>query len=275
MSPTTSPVHPRLEWRNNKGEVKVLGLYHHELSGSFYTWRGAAWMVGAALIFSLVAYLLLTDKEISLLDQGEMLFTLAEVVVALGIVMSAANASSVISSEMESGTFESLLLTPISHRQIALQKLFSIVTVWLFLYLISIPYLVVVASGTNLAWAAVLYVGLYGTLMVTGVSLISVGISARVRSSKNSIMATLMIVLILLAPSLFFASSLKKTDFGIALENINPVSHTINSLDSVLVDNEQSVSQQLSQILSIVAFTLLCLVFFLFCTRRFEIRGEV
>ena len=42
-----------------------------------------------------------------------------------------------------------------------------------------------------------------------------------------------MIVLILLAPSLFFfGSSLKKTDFGIILENVNPASHAINSLDS-------------------------------------------
>lgn len=252
----------------------MLELYHHELSGSFYSWRGSAWIVGAALIFSLVAYLLLTDKELSLLDQGEMLFTLAEVIVALGIVMSAANASATISSEMESGTFESLLLTPISHRQIALQKLFSIITLWVFLYLISIPYLVVVASGTNLAWAAVLYVGFYGTLMVTGVSLISIGLSARLRSSKNSIMTTLMIVLILLAPSLFFASSLKKTDFGITLESINPMSNAVNSLDSLLVDNEQSISQQIIHIWPILVFTSICLVFFMYFTRRFEVRGE-
>ena len=176
----------------------MLELYRHELSGSFYSWRGAAWLVGASLIFSLVAYLLLTDKELSLLDQGKMLFTLAEVIVALGIIMSAANASSTISSEMESGTFESLLLVPISHRQIALQKLFSIITIWIFLYMVSIPYLIVVASGTTLAWAAILYTGVYGTLLVTGISLISIGISAKLKSSKNSIMTILMIVLSLI-----------------------------------------------------------------------------
>src|SRR5436309_15145919 len=117
-------------------------LYRHEITGSFYSWRASAWIIVAALIFSLVAYLLLTDKELSLLDQGEMLFTLAEVILALAIIMSAVSASSTISTEIESGTFESLLLTPVTHRQIAIQKMLSIITIWGILYLVSIPYLI-------------------------------------------------------------------------------------------------------------------------------------
>jgi ABC-2 type transport system permease protein len=248
-------------------------LYRHEISGSFYSWRGSAWIIAASLIFSLVAYLLLTDKELSLLDQGEMLFTLGEVIIALGIAMSAVSASSAISSEIESGTLESLLLTPISHSQIAMQKMFSIVTIWAILYLVSIPYLIVVASGTNLALSAVLYVGLYGTLLVTAISMISIVISWRLKSSKNSIMTTLMIVLILLAPSLFFGTSLKKTDFGLALENINPVSHAMNSMDSVLVDNEQTLLQQISHIWPVIAFIFICTLIFVMFTRKFEVKS--
>ncbi len=248
-------------------------LYQQEISGSFYSWRGSVWIIAASLIFSLVAYLLLTDKELSLLDQGEMLFTLGEVIIALGIAMSAVSASSSISSEIESGTFESLLLTPITHRQIATQKMLSIVTVWAILYLVSIPYLIVVASGTNLALSALLYVGLYGTLLVTAISMISIVISWRLKSSKNSIMTTLMIVLILLAPSLFFGTALKKTDFGLALENINPVSHAMNSLDSVLVDNEQTLLQQISHIWPIIAFTVICTFIFIVFTQKFEVKS--
>ncbi|HEX9317971.1 MAG TPA: ABC transporter permease subunit [Nitrososphaeraceae archaeon] len=248
-------------------------LYRHEISGSFYSWRGSVWIIAAALIFSLVAYLLLTDKELSLLDQGEMLFTLAEVIFALAIIMSAVSASSTISTEIESGTFESLLLTPVTHRQIATQEMLSIITIWGILYLVSIPYLITVANGTNLAVSAVLYVGLYGTMLVTGISMISIAISWRLKSSKNSIMTTLMIVLILLSPSLFFGTSLKKTDFGLALENINPFSHAVNSLDSVLVDNEQLLSQQISHIWPTIAFTVICALIFIFSTNRFEVKN--
>lgn len=101
----------------------------------------SAWIIAAALIFSLVAYLLLTDKELSLLDQGEMLFTLSEVILALAIIMSAVSASSTTSTEIESGTFESLLLTLVTHRQIAVQETLSNICLWGILYLVSIPYI--------------------------------------------------------------------------------------------------------------------------------------
>src|SRR2546428_7232473 len=127
-------------------------VFRREFSGNFYSWRGGLWLVIAAIIFSAVAYLLLTDKELSLLDQGESLYLLGEIVVALGLIMSAASASSLISGEMESGTFESVLLTPIPHIRIGAEKLLSVVLVWLLMYAVSIPYLIVIASGTNLAW---------------------------------------------------------------------------------------------------------------------------
>jgi ABC-2 type transport system permease protein len=187
--------------------------------------------------------------------------------------MSSVSGSSSISSEIESGTFESLLLTPIKNRQIAVQKMLSIVTIWIILYLVSIPYLIVIASGTNLALPSILYVGLYGTLLVTGIAMISISISWKLRSSKNSLMTTLMIVLVLLAPSVFFGSSLGKTDFGLALENINPVSHAINSLDSVVVDNEQLLLQQISHVWPIIVFTLVCTIVFVLCTRQFEVKS--
>jgi ABC-type polysaccharide/polyol phosphate export permease len=81
-----------------------------------------------------------------------------------------------------------------------------------------------------------------------------------------------MIVLLLSAPSLFFATSLRKTDFGIMLENINPFSHTINSLDSVLVDNQQAVYEQLTHIWPVLVFTIICSIIFLTITRKFEVK---
>ena len=190
-------------------------IYKHEIYGNFYSWRGGLWIIVASLIFSLVAYLLLTDKELSLLDQGEMLYTLGQIIIALGIVMAAITASSSISGEIESGTFENILLVPIKFRTIAIEKVFSVITMWGILYLVSIPYLIVLSNGTYFVIPSVFYVGIFGTILVTGISLLSISLSIFLTSSKNNIMTAIMIVLILLAPSLFFGSSLKKTDFGI------------------------------------------------------------
>ena len=82
-----------------------------------------------------------------------------------------------------------------------------------------------------------------------------------------------MVTLILLTPSIFFATSLKKSDFGIALENVNPASHAINSIDSVVVDNEQMLLQQINHIWPIIVFTVLCGLLFVILTKRFEIKG--
>ncbi len=251
----------------------MLEFFRREVYGNFYSWRGAAWLVAVSLIFSLVAYLLMTDKELSLLQQGEMIYILGQVIVALGIVMAAASASSAISGEMEAGTMESILLTPITHRQIAMQKLLSVLSIWAIFYLISIPYLVVVSSGTNLTLSAVFYVGLFGTILVAAISSFSIAVSAKLKSSKSSIMMTLMIVITLLAPTMFFSTLFRNTSFGIALDNINPVSHAINSLDSVLVDNQQNISEQLQHIGPVIAFLIACMLLFILYTKRFEVKG--
>jgi ABC-2 type transport system permease protein len=231
-------------------------IFHREFKSSLYSLREWAWLVAAAIAFSILAYLLLTDKEMSLLDQGESLFLLTQIIISLGLVMSAASASYSISGERETGTLESLLLAPIGHRQIVAEKLLHVLTIWILMFLVSIPYLIVIASGTNLAVPAIFYVGIYGTLLVIAVSSIGIILSIKL-DSKGSIMTALMIVLILLAPSLFFATSLKNTDFGAALESINPVSHAINSLDSVIVDNETAVGMQLTHLFPVIIFSLL------------------
>ena len=103
-----------------------------------------------------------------------MLYTLGQIIIALGIVIAAITASSSISGEIESGTFENILLVPIKFRTIAIEKVFSVITMWGILYLVCIPYLVVLSNGTNFAIPSVFYVGIFGTILVTGISLLSI-----------------------------------------------------------------------------------------------------
>jgi ABC-type transport system involved in multi-copper enzyme maturation permease subunit len=249
-------------------------MFRQEFAGNFYSWRGQIGLLIASVTFSIVSYLLLTDKELSLLDQREALFLVAEVVLSLGIFMCSAIASLTISGEIEAGTLRHLLLTPVSHFRVGFEKLLFAVSLWLMIYLISIPYLVVIAAGTGLELSAVTYVGLYGTLLTAAVSSISIATSTQF-TSKGSIMTAVVLALSLLSPSLFFSTALLKSDFGTLIENIDPFSHAINSLDSVLVDNQQSLSEQFLHIWPVVLFILVSVVLLALSTRRLEVKGSV
>jgi len=240
-------------------------IFTREIKGTFYSWKGAAWIVACSVVFSCVSYLLLTDKELSLLDQGEMLFMLTEVIIVLGLILSTVTASTILSGEREAGTLETLLLTPVSPLRIAAEKVFSVFALWLILFTVSLPYIIVVASGTGLTAPAIFYTGLYGSVLVLGISLVSVTISA-IANSKTSLLSSLTLVLVLLAPALFFATSLKNNSFGIAIERINPVSQAFNSLDNVLVDNTTAFIHQISYLPALIVFLIVCAgIFFRYC----------
>jgi ABC-2 type transport system permease protein len=85
-----------------------------ESKESLYAVRGSVWAVLSAIVLSLMSYLLLTDKELSLLDQSEMLYIVASLAVGLGLLVSGILARDSVAGERERTTLESLLLTPIA-----------------------------------------------------------------------------------------------------------------------------------------------------------------
>ncbi|MDX6379005.1 MAG: type transport system permease protein [Rubrobacteraceae bacterium] len=72
--------------------------------------RGSVWAVLSAIVLSLMSYLLLTDKELSLLDQSEMLYIVASLAVGLGLLVSGILAGDSVAGERERTMLESLLL---------------------------------------------------------------------------------------------------------------------------------------------------------------------
>jgi len=52
-----------------------------ELRGELYTWKSMLWLVIVSLLFSFTCYLLLTNKELSLLDQTELMLLLSKIII--------------------------------------------------------------------------------------------------------------------------------------------------------------------------------------------------
>jgi len=68
----------------------------------------------SSLLFSVTCYVLLTNKELSLLDQTELLWLLGKVIIGVALLVVTVDASSIITAEFERETAESLFLSPVS-----------------------------------------------------------------------------------------------------------------------------------------------------------------
>src|SRR3984893_458219 len=110
-------------------------IWLKEIKGELYTWKGMVWFLISAILFSFTSYLLLTNKELSLLDQTELLWLLGKVIIGVGLLVAVIDSSSIITSEFEKETAESIFLTPMKMKDFLLGKLLTVFTLWFFIFL--------------------------------------------------------------------------------------------------------------------------------------------
>jgi ABC-type transport system involved in multi-copper enzyme maturation permease subunit len=208
-----------------------------EIKSELLTPRGYLWYIFASVILSILTYLFLTNIELSLLDQSTMVFFLMEAVLSLGVLHSIIYGGDSFAGEIERGTMEVLLLTPIGKTSIALGKFAVSVINWFILFLISIPYILVVGkNGQNIS-AAITYLFILGTLIIMIFTSFNIILSIKLKSVKNAVLVGLL-VFFLLGIAIILPPSLKHSSFIRYLDLINPVAAAVNSFDSIVIDNE-------------------------------------
>ena len=249
-------------------------IWLKEIRTQLYTWKGTLWFFIAAMLFSFTSYMLLTDKELSLLDQTEMLWLLGKIIISVGLLIVTIDVSSVLSSEFENDTAESLFLAPVSLQGLILGKLLSSITLWLLLFVIAIPYILVTSAGSNLAGAFIFYIFLLGSIGALGFCLLILSVSLLFRSTKNTLTTSLIILLALAAPALF-ATTIKNNIPAAIFSQINPVDNIFASLDNVLVDYQTSLAQNWQFILPLVIFCIIMLGLLILSARQFARKGMV
>ncbi len=116
-------------------------IWKKEIRGELYTWKSLLWLLISSLLFSVTCYLLLTNKELSLLDQTELLWLLGKVIIGVALLIVIVDASSIITIEFEKETAESLFISPVSLTDFILGKLLAVLTLWLAIFVVSIPYI--------------------------------------------------------------------------------------------------------------------------------------
>ncbi|MEU8300482.1 ABC transporter permease subunit [Micromonospora sp. NPDC048909] len=210
--------------------------------------RGPGLVFAFSLVLSVMTYLAGTSQVLNFLEQREAVNLTLQVAVAVGVLVTLVVSADAISGERERGTLESLLLAPISRRAIIVGKMAAALSLWLAAFVVSVPYLWVLARGVSIVGRALLLGLLVGTLLAVALAALGLLISAVSSSNKVSLAASLFLLFALFAPTQLPGGA-PKGWFGEVLVRLNPVDAALHYLTAVLV-NGHAWTRDLSYLVS-------------------------
>lgn len=213
-----------------------------ERSALLQNQRGLAWLLAYAGILSAFALLLISNQELSLLDNAQVVYMMAGTVTAAGALIAVIMGSDAYAGERERGTLVPLLTAPISTGDLLMGKAIGLASAWGVMYLLSLPYLWAVGAGGQNLGQAIFYLGLFGTPVVLGFGYLAMALSARSGSVMSSLLTSL-IVLLFSASPLLIGPGLRNSAIGKALDAVNPFSGALNTYDAVIIDSDPFLSQ--------------------------------
>ena len=218
--------------------------------------RGLAWLLAMAVTLSVFALLLVSNTELSLLDNAQVVYDIVGIVGALGALLAIVVGIDATGGERERGSLVPLLLVPASREAI---QLGGIAVAWAVMYGLALPYIWAVGStGQNMMQTAIILAFL-GTPAVLGFGFLGILLGARLASARSGLLAGL-IVLLLSASPLLLGASLRQSAIGRAFDAVNPFSALVNAADAVIIDS-QTIAAQWDHIL--VAYLWLALTLWL------------
>ncbi len=189
--------------------IKQLGwlaIAIEEMRRAWLGWRAGSLFLAFTLFLSGFILLLAANPETNVLSQQTMIAQTIQLSVIAGIGVVLLLGSSAISGERDHSTIETLLLVPIPRQDIIIGKLLAVLSLWLGMMLLAIPYVVLVARGTDVLMASVLTLVIPGTLLVALVAGIAVLISCFSPTNLVSFSVALVVMLFLAGPLLLPAA---------------------------------------------------------------------
>jgi len=93
--------------------------------------RGLLLCLGFSALLSTIAYLVATNTDLNFLERREAVSLTLQVATAVGGLLALLAAADAISGERERGTLETVLLTPVSRREIVVGKLVASISLWI------------------------------------------------------------------------------------------------------------------------------------------------
>ncbi|MGA9176116.1 MAG: ABC transporter permease subunit [Desulfobacterales bacterium] len=231
--------------------------------------RGAALYLAGCGVLSVFSLLLVSNTELSLLDNAQAVYMMSAIIIALALLIAVIRGSDGFAGERERETLELLLITPVSPAEVAIAKLMGLIFSWFVVFVLSIPYLWAVGStGQNLI-PALEYLFISGTLLVVIFGGFSLALSARMKTFKGALSIGLTAFLLSGSPILL-GPSLRQSTVGRFIDLINPFANALNMLDSVVVDS-LGVLFQIIPLAILIFYTIAAIWVLSMTTRRVEL----
>jgi ABC-type transport system involved in multi-copper enzyme maturation, permease component len=123
--------------------------------------RGLLWLLAFSGLLSAFSLLLVSNTELSLLDNAQVVYMMSGTILAAGALLAAILGSDAYAGERERGTLVPLLCAPIAPNALLAGKAMGLLAAWGVMFGVATPYLWAVgASGQNLG-AAVFYLAFF------------------------------------------------------------------------------------------------------------------
>jgi ABC-2 type transport system permease protein len=196
--------------------------------------RGPILLFFFSVLLSAITYLASINQAMNFLERREAVNLLLQFAVAVGVLVTLIVSADGVSGERERGTLESLLVTPASRRGIIAGKLVAALSVWFAAFIVSIPYVWVLARGVGILTRALILGLIVGTIVALGLASVGLLISAACNSNKTSLAASFLVLLILFAPTQL-PSGLPQGWFFDILLRANPVASALGYLTTQLL----------------------------------------
>jgi len=247
----------------------LVPLVRKEFMEDLAATRGSIFLLIASVVLSAFSVLLVSNTELSLLDNAQAVYMMCAIIIALASLVAVIRGSDGFAGERDRDTLEPLMLTPVTGQRLALAKLIGIVFAWLILFVLSIPYIWAVGStGQNLL-STVQYLFATGTLIVLSFGGLALALSAKARSFKSALSIGLTLFLLAGSP-VILGPSLRQSAVGRVIDLLNPFAGALNTLDSVIIDS-QGLLFQLLHLAIMLSYSVIILVILHSVTKRVEL----
>jgi ABC-type transport system involved in multi-copper enzyme maturation permease subunit len=206
--------------------------------------RGLTWLMAVAAALSAFGLLLVSNTELSLLDNAQVVYDMLGIVTALGAVLALIVGIDTVAGERERGSLVPLLLTPASRNSILLGKLGGVAVAWTVMFTLALPYIWAVGStGQNMV-AAMIALAVLGTPIVLGFGFFGMGLGSMMGSSRTAMLTGLVSVVVSASP-LLLGPGLRQSAVGRIFDAVNPFSAAVNAYDAVIIDSQALGAQAL------------------------------